>query len=113
VRESSSGPSYRHRSATVTRSPGFRRLTEVRHATPFFSDMSPPSPPGFMANDDDRNVHYLADEGITWVHGHVDDDSPEGKALIAAHALAGGRLIPASRIDSRESGRARFRSARK
>lgn len=43
---------------------------------------------GFMANDDDRSVHYYTDEGITWVRGHVADDSPKGKALIAAHALA-------------------------
>ena len=42
----------------------------------------------FMANDDDRSIHYFANEGITWVRGHVDDDSPEGKALIAANALA-------------------------
>lgn len=61
--------------------------TEVAQVTPLagpFVNMRP----GFMANDDDRNVHYLVDEGITWVRGHVADDSPEGKALLAAHALA-------------------------
>jgi len=61
--------------------------TKIIHITPFFSGL-PTASSGFMANDDDRNVHYLIDEGITWVRGHVADDSPEGKALIAAHALA-------------------------
>jgi hypothetical protein len=68
-------------------SPELLSRTEITHVTPFFSEL-PPASPGFMANDDDRNVHYLVDEGITWVRGHVADDSPEGKALIAAHALA-------------------------
>lgn len=61
--------------------------TEVAHVTPFLTDFAI-FQSGFMANDDDRNVHYFADEGITWVRGHVADDSPEGKALIAANALA-------------------------
>lgn len=65
------------------RSNGLLSRTEVTHTTPF-----PVGKTGFMANDDDRNVHYFVDEGITWVHGHVADDSPEGKALIVAHALA-------------------------
>lgn len=60
--------------------------TEIMHITPFYT--SDESKPGFLANDDDRNVHYLVDEGITWVRGHVADDSLEGKALIAANALA-------------------------
>jgi hypothetical protein len=73
---------WRHRSAEQL------SRTEVAHATPFFNDLRDRTSDGFMANDDDRNVHYFVDEGITWVRGHVADDSPEGIALIAAHALA-------------------------
>jgi len=68
------------------RGPDRLSRTEVAHATPFISGLNGLT--GFMANDDDRNVHYFTDEGITWVRGHVADDSPEGKALIAANALA-------------------------
>lgn len=31
--------------------------------------------------------HFAEGEGIWWVRGHVDDDSPEGQALLAAYAL--------------------------
>ncbi|OHD23744.1 MAG: hypothetical protein A2Y38_23520 [Spirochaetes bacterium GWB1_59_5] len=41
----------------------------------------------FQANDDDRGAHDDEDEGVTWVHGHVSDDSPEGLALLAAAKL--------------------------
>lgn len=73
--------------ALRSRANGLLARTEVAHVTPFFTDFDRHND-GFMANDDDRNVHYLNDEGITWVRGHVADDSLEGKALIAAHALA-------------------------
>lgn len=41
----------------------------------------------FQANDDDRGEHAYVDEGITWVRGHVGEDSPEGRALLAAAVL--------------------------
>ncbi len=42
----------------------------------------------FSAIDDDRSSHTYDDEGITWARGRVYEDSAEGKALLAAYALA-------------------------
>jgi len=48
---------------------------------------APGGSPAFQANDDDRGAHDAEDEGVTWVRGHVSDDSPEGLALLAAAKL--------------------------
>ncbi len=45
--------------------------------------------PGTARPDERRAI--AEGEGIWWVRGHVDEDSPEGQALLAAHALSRSR----------------------
>lgn len=61
--------------------PGETRLVHT------FAVYAPNSTLSFQANDDDRDVHNVKDEGVTWVRGHVAPDSPEGLALLAAAKL--------------------------
>jgi hypothetical protein len=46
----------------------------------------------FMANDDDRSKHRVADHGATWLRGHVALDGPEAGQLVRCAEIEDEKL---------------------